>query len=69
MFRIIGTIILIAGVVATLYGALAFFVVNDLPPNNQIEGRLPSLYILFAGMATMLLGATVKGMGRVKPRV
>jgi hypothetical protein len=62
MARKLGTGILVIGIAVLAYGALAFFIKNDLPPNGGPSGRLPSLYVLFAGMAAMLLGMTVRGL-------
>ena len=60
----LGTGILLFGVVVLAYGAFAFFVNNNLPPNGAAQGRLPSLYLLFAGMAAMLVGTILRGLRR-----
>jgi hypothetical protein len=62
LVRTAGTITLLLGLAATCYGAIAFFAFNGLPPNDQTNGRLPSLYILLAGMAVMFLGLTLRGL-------
>ena len=51
------TTVLIAAVLVTAYGAIAFFVMQSLPPNGGDSGRLPSLYIILGGLAGMLVGA------------
>ena len=53
---LIGRVVLGLGIAVSAYGALAFWVMKALPPNNPIEGRLPSLYVIFAGMGAMLVG-------------
>ncbi len=63
MIRMIGTVILLIGLAVTAYGAVAFFLVQSLPPNGGPNGRLPSVYILFGGMAGMFLGMVVRGLG------
>src|SRR5262245_61572653 len=55
----IGTVILLIGAATAIYSAVAFFLVNDLPPNNQAS-RLPSLYLLFAGMFVMFVGTAMR---------
>ena len=60
--RFLGTAILCLGAVATVYGLFAFFVVQWLPPNNATEGRLPSLYVTFGELGTMLGGLVVRDL-------
>lgn len=60
--RKIGLGMLVLGAVVTLYGALGFFVWMEIWPNNEFEGRLPSLWVMFSGMGAMLTGAAVKGL-------
>ena len=57
--RKLGTGILIIGAALTIYAAIAFFLLKNLPPNNG-TGRLPSFYLLSAGMAVMLVGTVVR---------
>jgi hypothetical protein len=59
LLKQIGTYVLMVGIIASLYATLAFFVIRELPPNNE-QSRLPSLYLLFAAMATMFVGAAVR---------
>ena len=55
MTRKFGNGILLISAIVAMYGALAFFLINGLPPNGEAHGRLPSLYILFGGISGMLL--------------
>jgi hypothetical protein len=59
---IIGLAILLAGLGVAVYGAVAFWVLQGLPPNNSSSGRLPSLYMLFGGMGLLLLGLTIRNL-------
>ena len=62
MMTKVGSVILAIGIAALCYGALAFWVLPGLPPNGGNSGRLPSLYILFAGVALTLVGLAVRGL-------
>ena len=62
MRRTIGLVILLLGLAVCAYGAVGFWVYNNLPPNDEFNGRSPSLYVIFGGMAGMLLGAAVRGL-------
>jgi len=57
--RKFGNIVLVIGSVGTIYAAVAFFLVRSLPPNDGIS-RLPSLYLLFATLSVMFVGAVVR---------
>lgn len=57
MVKKIFTTLLIATILVTAYGAVAFFLVQTLPPNGGTNGRLPSLYIMLGGIIGMLVGA------------
>jgi uncharacterized membrane protein len=59
LMKSLGTVILMIGVSVSLYAAVAFFAMNDLPPNTD-DSRLPSLYLLFAGMLVMFVGTAVR---------
>ena len=63
MARTIGIAILLVGAGVTAYAALAFSLINPLPPNSPTAGRLPSLWLMFGGMAGMLLGSVIRGFG------
>jgi hypothetical protein len=63
--RTAGKVILILGLIATGYGALDFFVIVSLPPNDPLNGRLPSLYLILAGIPAMLIGLF---LGSVRPK-
>ena len=60
MLRKSGTAILLLSAFVTAYGAVAFFLINSLPPNGGGYGRLPSLYVFLGGMGGMLLGVTIR---------
>jgi hypothetical protein len=60
MMKKLGAVILWLGVVCTAYGALVFFWLHDLPPNSPSSGRLHSIYLMFAGMGVMLVGAFMR---------
>jgi hypothetical protein len=60
-FNAIGTAILIAGLAVLIYGAVAFWIIPSLPPNDATS-RLPSLYVMSAGIVTALVGLTFKGL-------
>ena len=67
MARTIGIGVLLVGAGVMVYAAVAFFLINQLPPNSATGGCLPSLWLMFGGMAAMLLGAVVRGLGRGAP--
>lgn len=58
--RTVGTVILVAGLGVVGYGAVAFWCVPWLPPNGGPTGRLPSLYVVFAGIAASVVGLIVR---------
>jgi hypothetical protein len=64
--RTVGTLILVTGVAATVYGVIACFVKQDLPPNGGLNGRLPSIYIMFGGFVVMIVGSTVRDFRRAR---
>jgi hypothetical protein len=53
--RMIGTVIALAGVAALAYGGVAFWLMRSLPPNT-VESRLPSIYVMGAGIVVALAG-------------
>ena len=57
----VGTAVLVVGLATLAYGAVAFWIVQSLPPNGGASGRLPSLYVMGAGIALSLLGLTALG--------
>ena len=67
--RAIGTAILAAGLVVLTYGAVAFWLIKSLPPNGGSSGRLPSLYVIGAGIIAAIIGMAVRDLrwaGRAK---
>ena len=54
--RAIGTVVLVAGLVILAYGAVAFWLVNSLPPNGGVQGRLPSVYVMGVGLVVAVAG-------------
>jgi hypothetical protein len=61
--KAIGTVILLVGLTVLVYGAVAFWLINSLPPNGGASGRLPSLYVMGAGMVVALTGLVVRDLG------
>lgn len=57
-----GTIILLFGLAILGYGAIAFWLINSLPPNGPRNGRLPSVYVMGAGIVITLIGLTIRGL-------
>jgi drug/metabolite transporter (DMT)-like permease len=54
-----GNLVFAVGSILTIYAALAFFLLQSLPPNTPAS-RLPSLYLLFTGMVILLVGAVAR---------
>jgi hypothetical protein len=59
LLRKSGNLVFVVGAAITAYAAVAVFVRQDLPPNNG-AGRLPSLYLLFGGMAILFVGTVIR---------
>src|SRR5262245_29849594 len=59
--KAIGTSVLVLGLATLAYGALAFWVFPLLPPNGGVNGRLPSLYVMGAGIIAAVVGLTLRG--------
>jgi len=55
----LGTVALLVGGGVSAYAAVVFFGKLDLPPNTQ-DGRLNTLYLLFAGITVMFAGTAVR---------
>jgi hypothetical protein len=62
MSKIIGTLVLAAGLICLAHGAVGFWVIKSLPPNGGASGRLPSLYVMGAGISVAFVGLTVRGL-------
>lgn len=62
VLRKIGTAVFAVGLLILADGAVGFWLINALPPNGGASGRLPSLYILGAGMIVTLLGLALRGI-------
>src|SRR5262245_25130696 len=58
--RKVGMGILAAGLAILAYGAVGFWVINALPPNGGASGRLPSIYIMGAGIVVAVVGLAVR---------
>jgi uncharacterized membrane protein len=56
----VGTGILILGLLVLAYGAVAFWLINSLPPNGGAQGRLPSLYVMGGGIVGVLIGLAMR---------
>jgi hypothetical protein len=65
--RGIGTAILAAGLVVLAYGAVAFWLVQSLPPNGGASGRLPSLYVMGVGILGAIIGMVVRDVRLAGP--
>lgn len=57
-----GSAILLMGLALLVYGAIAFWVAPWLPPNGGPSGRLPSVYLLGAGVVVALAGMAVRDL-------
>ncbi len=57
-----GNVVAIAGLVALAYGAVGFWLIPGLPPNNPTSGRLPSIYFLGAGILATLIGLAMRDL-------
>jgi hypothetical protein len=62
MLNKIGTAILAAGLALLSYGAAGFWLINALPPNGGIYGRLPSIYVICAGSVIAVAGLSMRGL-------
>jgi hypothetical protein len=60
--KIIGTCVLVAGSAILAYGATAFWLIKTLPPNGGANGRLPSLYVMGAGIVVAVLGLVARDL-------
>ncbi len=60
MRRKVGTGVLVVGIATLAYGAIAFWIIPALPPNELTTGRFNSLYVLGAGMITSLIGLAIR---------
>jgi hypothetical protein len=68
MKRKIAFAIFAVGLLVTAYGAAAFWLFRNLPPNNPVSGRLPCSYLMFTGMATMVVALIIRDF-RISNRV
>ena len=66
-FKVLGTICLAVGLLQLVYGALACFVIRNLPPNNAVSGRLPSIYIMGLGGILSVIGLAMRDL-RIGPQ-
>jgi hypothetical protein len=62
VLRKIGTVVLAVGLAMLAYGAVAFWLINALPPNGGANGRLPSLYVMGIGIAVAIVGLIARGL-------
>lgn len=60
--KTVGAVILAAGLICLLYGAVAFWLVQTLPPNGGPTGRLPSVYVMGTGMVIAMIGLAVRDL-------
>ncbi|MBN1911213.1 MAG: hypothetical protein JW818_15820 [Pirellulales bacterium] len=54
--NVLGTGILLVGLSVVAYGAVAFWLIQSLPPNGGGNGRLPSLYVMGVGIVVAVVG-------------
>ena len=52
--------VLATGLVVLAYGAVGFWIINTLPPNGGASGRLPSLYVMGAGIVLSVVGLVAR---------
>lgn len=57
----IGAGVLILGLMVLAYGAVGFWLINNLPPNGGAQGRLPSLYVMGIGIVLSTIGLSIRG--------
>lgn len=62
VLRKAGLGLFVIGMMVVVYGAVAFWLVNSLPPNGGPAGRLPSLYVMAAGIVGVLVGLALRGL-------
>ena len=60
--KAIGTAVGTLGLVTLVYGAVAFWLIQSLPPNSGMSGRLPSLYVMGAGIVLVLGGLAARDL-------
>ncbi|QDV25899.1 hypothetical protein [Aureliella helgolandensis] len=65
--RKFGTGVFVIGIVTLAYGAVAFWIIPSLPPNELSTGRFNSLFVLGAGMIISLCGLAIRDT-RVKSK-
>ncbi len=56
VLQLTGKFVLVIGGLILAYAAAAFWLFNELPPNDAIHGRLPSLYLMGAGIVIVVVG-------------
>ncbi|MEM8782298.1 MAG: hypothetical protein AAGE65_05505 [Planctomycetota bacterium] len=62
MTKTVFTGLLLVSLLVAAYGCVAFFLMNDLPPNGGPQGRLPSLYVMLGGIGGMLVGTVGRNL-------
>lgn len=60
--RTIGNAMLAAALLVLVYGAVAFWLIQWLPPNGGPSGRLPSLYVMGVGILGSIIGMVVRDL-------
>jgi peptidoglycan/LPS O-acetylase OafA/YrhL len=66
--KVVGTVILLVGLAVLVYGAIAFWIVPSLPPNNISNGRLPSLYVMGLGILVAVVGLVARDLRSCRTR-
>lgn len=60
--KALGTVMLLGSLIVMAYGAVAFWLIRWLPPNGGPTGRLPSLYVMGAGIIGAIVGLVVRDL-------
>ncbi|MBN1854101.1 MAG: hypothetical protein JW829_15345 [Pirellulales bacterium] len=60
--KTLGTGIVLVGLAVIAYGAVAFWLIQSLPPNGGGNGRLPSLYVMGLGIVVAVVGLVARDL-------
>lgn len=60
--KAIATGLFVIGLAVLGYGAVAFWLVQGLPPNGGTSGRLPSLYVMGIGIVITIVGLATRDL-------
>ncbi len=62
LLKAAGTAVVFVGLAVLAYGAIAFWLINSLPPNGGANGRLPSLYVMGVGIIVVVIGLIARDL-------